>query len=202
MMKKSRPGWFITFLFLVSGLLLAACGADADLPELPAGFTRFHDEELGLTFAYPEAWLLSESPRVRVVASNQALLDNPSISPANMGSLASVAVGNTDQLEMEDPLEIVNFMLDASGARGQVEILEDPTATTINGHPAAVVTMGSVNEGLPLTLRLAVIRHGQRIVTVSTATPTVMASETGPQLDSLINSVKILASETLSGSEE
>ncbi len=201
-MKKSRPGWFIILVFMLGGLLLAACGADADLPELPAGFARFHDEELGLTFAYPEGWLLGESPRVRVVASSQALLDNPSISPTNMGSLASVAVGNTDQLQMEDPLEIVNFMLDASGAREQVEILEGPTSTTINGHPAAIVTIGSVNEGLPLTLRLAVIRHGQRIVTVSTATPTVMVAETGPQLDSLINSVKILASETLTGSEE
>ncbi len=201
-MKKSRSGWLILVVLLLGVMLLAACSAGAELPELPAGFTRFNDEELGLTFAYPEAWVFSEQPRVRVVASTQALLDNPSISATNMGSLASVAVGNTDQLQMEDPLEIVNYMLDISGARGQVEILEEPASTTINGHPAAVVTMGSVNEGLPLTLRLAVIRHGQRIVTVSTATPTAMVGETGPQLDSLINSVKILASETLPAPEE
>lgn len=201
-MRRNSVRFLFFIAVLLSALLLGGCGsADEELPELPTGFTRFLDEELGLTFAYPEGWALADLPRVMTVASTEALLATPEISATNPGSLASVAVGNTAQLGSDNPIEILNLLLDSSGARGQVEILEEPNSISINGHQAATATFGSNSNGIPLTLRLTIIRHGDRIVTVSTATPTSMIAETGPLLDDIINSVKILADEALSGSQ-
>lgn len=182
-------------LLILLLLTLAACNAADEAgtqPELPANFTRFDKPEIGFSFGYPQDWAMREGPRGFAVVSQESYLENPSITVENRGAIVTIGLGKVDQIESENPIDIANKLLEASGAAGNMEMLQAPTSTSVNGQQAAVATFRSQTpEGLSLTQKLYVIRKDDRVVTVTTSVPTENEAQYGLVTESIVNSILI-----------
>jgi len=159
-------GWLVVLLILGAMACTLSSEAPTPLPTLispsatnaPAGSTvaagapvtltdlvRYENAEMGVAFDYPAGWSQQKFPTFVAVASNATLLaeDAPYI---DNGALVLVAAG-PDQADQGTPPAVA---LDEAVANLDVaagaQIVEGPTATSINGQDAIVAVLSGIDE--------------------------------------------------------
>ncbi len=191
--------------FVLPFFILVACGpaGEDDLPSaLPDNFTNYSNPNLGIQFSYPQDWILREGLGGLEITSNQSILDTGSITADTQGMLVNIGVGRLETNLNATTTEIINQILASSGAEGNAEISEPVSETTINGQPAATMTLQSEFSGMALTLRLVVIRNEERVVVVTAAFPSDQEAQFATTLDTLTRSIQLIPTRAGPGEEQ
>lgn len=224
----------ILLLFLVSVLVLGACGGDSEeataLPETPvvetetvpteapteaptevpteaptatpvpptatpdptAGFELYTNASQGISLRYPADWILDDSFFI-TLATGEELLDGPD--EGEEGAFVTIISGPAEDLGSNDPMDLMDeFMAELLEDESEAEVIEGPTATTINGQDAAVaVAKGPVEDGEEtlIIVILATIINGDQAAVVIGITPEETEDEYRPVIEAIINSVEV-----------
>lgn len=169
---------------------------DAPEPtEEPAvSLTDLTSAEGGFTLQYPADWYTADLFGFTILASAEDLLDKAE--PGAEGAIVMVLSGPTDEFESDDPLAALNMAIDESIAGNDMEVVDGPTAVTIQGQDAAVATVkGTADDGTPQTGYMALIigqgdGTGRAGIVIGMA-PTEMEDEVLPIFKEIANTVVI-----------
>lgn len=131
-----------------------------------SGFELFESEALNLTAENPTGWYIEETEVSVSFASDQSIMEAETLAG---GAVLTISVGTSEQFEGEtDPLALVNTFLNffVGDNISGLEYVQNPTETTIQGNPAAFVSMKGNVDGEFGALVLGVIRNGDRIAVI------------------------------------
>ncbi len=162
--------------------------------EPAASLTDLTSAEGGFSLQYPADWFVTDLFGFTMIASDEALLDEAE--PGAEGAVVIVVSGPTDEFESDDPLAALNMAIDESIAGNDMEVVDGPTAVTIQGQDAAVATVkATADDGAPQTGYMALIMGrgdgaGRAGIVVGLA-PTEMEDEVLPIFKEIANTVVI-----------
>jgi hypothetical protein len=164
-------------------------------PDPAAGFVSFESLEGGFKISHPEGWFNSELFGLAIFASAEELLDSPD--PGEEGGVMVVITGPTDEFEEDfgslDPVVVLDEGAGDLGLGEDAEIIEGPTAVTINGVDAATAVITSLSDnGTPLTTYLAILIDETRGAVAFGATPTETADEFIPIFETMATTIELM----------
>jgi hypothetical protein len=164
------------------------------VPDPAAGFVEFSSPEGGFNLKYPEDWFTSDLFGLMVIASDEELLDAPD--PGEEGGVMVVISGSAEEITADigttDPVEILNSAVVEFDLGDDAEIVDGPTAITINGvdGATAVITATSDN-GTPLTALFIVILNEARGAVAFGVTPTESSETYMPIFEAIANTLEL-----------
>jgi hypothetical protein len=159
-------------------------------PEATFGFVDFESPEAGVSLRYPGEWFTSDLSGFTVFASHQELLDAPE--PGEEGAVALVIAGDATEFDSNDPVEILNASLEEFNLADDAEIVEGPTAVTINGQDAATAVIhGVTDNGTPLSAFVTAILNADRVVVFLAATPSETEAQFLPTFEAMANTIEV-----------
>lgn len=127
---------------------------------------------------------------ILLLASDERLLGGAT--GAQEGGVVLIFTGGKEEYEGDTPLEILDTAIAQSDLGDGMAVTSQPAEVTIQGQPAALVTVtGEADDGTPLTAIAAVILNGDRVAVVMAATPTATEAEFGPILEAIVQSVEV-----------
>lgn len=206
--QTQRVGLFLTALLLLPAL---ACGLMGEatptpLPTIepsstppPATATSlpvepFVDYELtdqGLTFRYPQSWEVEADSNTVAVASDAQLLTAQEFDREGAGVL--IVVGPTGTFEGDTLEEALLAAIEGIEFTTNDQVIDGPTATTINGQEAATATLegSAADSDQTLVIYVALVRSAERAAFVTAVTLKNVADQYQSTLDTLIQSVAL-----------
>ena len=164
--------------------------------EPAAAMTDLTSAEGGFTLQYPSDWFTADLFGFTIIASAEDLLDTAE--PGAEGAVVMVLSGPTDEFESDDPLAALNMAIDESIAGNDMEVVDGPTAVTIQGQDAAVATVqATADDGTLQTGYMALIigqgdGAGRAGIVIGMA-PTEMEDEVLPIFEDIANTVVVTA---------
>ncbi|HID53280.1 MAG TPA: hypothetical protein EYP41_14760 [Anaerolineae bacterium] len=164
--------------------------------EPAAAMTDLTSAEGGFSLQYPADWYTADLFGFTIIASAEDLLDTAE--PGAEGAVVMVLSGPTDEFESDDPLTALNMAIDESIVGNDMEVVDGPTAVTIQGQDAAVATVkGTADDGTPQTGYMALIigqgdGAGRAGIVIGMA-PAEMEDEFLPIFKDIANTVAITA---------
>lgn len=180
------------FSFVVlSGLLaFAACQAKSP-PAIPPRYVAYSSDAIGLSFDYPEQWIVREIGEGEIlIASNEALLDRGVYdSGAEVNMLAVPAAAFEGDL-----VAILNQMVGlVLEDETEAKVVEPASATTINGQEAASVSLSATEGAVKVVLKANVIAANGRLAVVAAIYDEGSADELAPLVEHITSSVRLAA---------
>lgn len=164
--------------------------------EPAAAMTDLTSAEGGFSLQYPADWYTADLFGLTILASAEDLLDTAE--PGAEGAIVMALSGPTDEFESDDPLAALNMAIDESIAGNDMEVVDGPTAVTIQGQDAAVATVkGTADDGTPQTGYMDLIigqgdGAGRAGIVIGMA-PTEMEDEFLPIFKDIANTVVVTA---------
>ena len=164
-------------------------------PDPAASFVPFESPEGGFKISHPEGWFNSELFGLAIFASAEELLDSPD--PGEEGGVMVVITGPTEDFENDfgslDPVVVLDEGAGDLGLGEDAEIVEGPTAVTINGVDAATAVINSTSDnGTPLTTYLAILIDETRGAVAFGATPAESAEEFMPIFETMVTTIELM----------
>ncbi|KAA3659836.1 MAG: hypothetical protein DWQ04_21165 [Chloroflexi bacterium] len=164
-------------------------------PEPSAGFVEFESPEGGFKISHPDGWFNSELFGLAIFASAEELLDSPD--PGEEGGVMVVISGPTEDFENDfgslDPVVVLSEGAGELGLGEDSEIVEGPTATTINGVDAATAVINSTSDnGTPLITYLVILIDETRGAVAFGATPSESAEEFMPIFETMATTIELM----------
>ena len=164
-------------------------------PDPAAGFVPFESPEGGFKISHPDGWFNSELFGLAIFASAEELLDSPD--PGEEGGVMVVITGPTEDFENDfgslDPVTVLDEGAGDLGLGEDSEIVEGPTATTINGVDAATAVITSTSDnGTPLTTYLVILIDETRGAVAFGATPSESADEFMPIFETMATTIELM----------
>jgi hypothetical protein len=166
-------------------------------PEIALEFVEYTSDFAGLTLSYPEEWALFDFFFV-VIASDQDILDmimDSALTEETVtferGAILIAIAGSREDFTLTDPLELLDEL--AEGAE-EIEVIEGPTETVINGQEATRLLARGRAEGVEMMM-LSVMIHNEalgRSAALVAMTTVDGADEFLPILEAIIESAEIL----------
>lgn len=198
-MKTLVWGIVVGLLFLLS---LAACQKDATSEATDLPFVTFHDDALGLTLEYPESWLTHTSITGLTLATNQAIIDSPSM--ADIGNDAFVVIipgeialfnAQTGQnLTNDQALQALRVYRELLAREGQDYVeLAEPQMIEDNGRQVAIWPLESEVDGKILVVRMGIVMGEDHMALISAASIKNKADEYEPLFEHIVSSIHVEA---------
>ncbi len=162
--------------------------------EPAASLTDLTSTEGGFSLQYPADWFAADLFGFTILASDEDLLDEAE--PGKEGAVVMVLSGPTDEFESDDPLAALNMAIDESIAGNDMEVVDGPTAVTIQGQDAAVATVkATADDGTLQTGYMALIigqgdGAGRAGIVIGMA-PAEMEDEVLPIFEDIANTVVV-----------
>lgn len=163
---------------------------ETPVPEPAVKFMGFESPATGVSIDYPAEWFTDGFEGFTTFASNEALLDSPD--PGEKGGVALLISGEDASFDSADPVEMINQTIDEFDIASEVEIIDGPTAVTINGHAGAVVAMQGLSDNdIPISVFITVVTESGNTVIFLAATPSETEGEFQPIFEAMANSVQV-----------
>jgi len=164
-------------------------------PDPTAGFVEYESAAGGFKLRYPGDWFNSELLGLAIFASAEELLDSPD--PGEQGGVMVVITGPTTDFENDfgslDPVEVLDKGSGDLGLGEDAEVIEGPTATTINGADAATAVVSSTSDnGTPLTSYVVIIIDETRGAVAFGATPADTSEQFLPTFAAIANTIELM----------
>lgn len=199
---------------LLLALLLAACGSsnnaatnDSAATSAPAGVTSanpittaglvdYQNPASGINLQYPAGWSVLEESGSALTLSSDASIATGVIpnQPYGMILVNITGRGMAGLSENPNSSELVSFLTSRFNSFGLPEgsITSPPTATIINGQPAAtgsvIVDDGTANE---VTNIFTIFVNNDRLVTTISLAPTAAIDSYRPTFDNITGSIAL-----------
>ncbi len=173
-------------------------------PDPAAGFVDFESPEGGFKISYPDGWFTNELFGLAIFASAEELLDSPD--PGEQGGVMVVITGPTADFENDfgslDPVVVLDQGAGDLGLGEDAEVIEGPTAMTINGADAATAVINSTSEnGTPLTSYVVIVIDETRGAVAFGATPAETAEEFLPIFETMAGTIELMEPIVVEGSD-
>lgn len=164
--------------------------AEATLPpELTVNFVSFEDEREGIRLEYPESWFLNDTFFLVISDSPDAVAG---LDQVTNNSVAIIFGGPVEELPGTNPEEVVLLFVDEFEITSDMEIVEGPTTSQIQGEDAAtVVVQGTSEQQTPFVALVTVIIGSERGAVIVATTPQARAATDRPILEAIANSVQL-----------
>ncbi len=164
------------------------------IPDPAAGFVDFESAEGGFSLKYPDGWFTSDLFGFAIFASAEELLDAPD--PGEEGGVMIVISGAAEEFTADfdttDPVEILGGASEDFGLGEDAEIVDGPTAITINDQDAAIATITATSDNdTPLTAMIVVILSEDRGAIAFGATPSESSEEFLPIFEAMANTIEL-----------
>jgi hypothetical protein len=143
-------------LFLLLILLLTACNDDS------VAYTDFQSESMGISFEYPEAWVLDDNMLEVNVATDESLFTT-STADFSGGAVANVSTFPPEAMGSDVTTAVTQFAA-FIGAGETAEQIGDVETLTINGHEAA---RASITLTAQTKMDITMIQGDEQIVLVA-----------------------------------
>lgn len=202
-------------LITVLGLLLTACGGSeeptpvpevvntpvppppTDTPppptETPApavDFTRFENPEAGYAIDYPSDWFSDSVFGFTTFASAEELLDSPD--PGEEGGIVLIFSGPTADFDSTDPIAVMEQLVTEMDLADQGEVVEGPTAVTINGKAGSTVTIRGISDnGTPISVFVTLVLNGDTTAVMVAGTPQETEADFRPIFEAMADSLEV-----------
>lgn len=205
MKTKKRSPFLILFLLL--GILLAACGGgDIDTD----AFKEVTNEMLGVTIGYPEEWIVnSEPPELQIATTDQLFEDPESVDEGAVVSFSgldteTLSFLSEEEIEPGDAVAYLNLFADlVLEGEEDFTVTEEATAVTYNDNNAAFMTMDTVSDdGTDLFVMFVAIPNDDVIAYLFAVTPADQEEEYRPYFEAMFNTIELSAPEMATLSEE
>lgn len=211
---------FILMLALLAGLPALACGFLQDegetltppatapsateappptpVPETPtpdvistADFQEYESESRGITFRYPQEWVLEEGGDFVTAVSDEELLQSDTFDREGAGMI--IAVGPAGELEGDSADEALRSAIDEMPFVESPQIISGPETLTIAGQEASAATVEGVDEVSEETLVILVtlIRHEGRAAVAAGITLSSYQDQFRPTLDAIAQTIEL-----------
>ncbi len=161
-------------------------------PEPDVAMTTHESVDGGYTVEYPEEWFANEIFGMGLFSSNEVSLEDMGDMNDLDGGVVIIMGGAMAEVEGEDPMDMLD---QASGefdmSEDDMEILEGPTAVTINGNDAALLTVKGDADGTEIYATIAVLTNGINDVVVMAIAPAADEDTYASIFDAMLNSIEI-----------
>ncbi|MCA9975551.1 MAG: hypothetical protein KC413_07365 [Anaerolineales bacterium] len=182
-MKKLRIQFMVILLIVLIGLV--ACGGQ----ETVSSYTT-HTTEDGVTFEYPENWVIDTSNTNEVnLASSQEILDSDSIASGAAGMIFSTSAEFVSD-DMATTLDsLVTLMTE--GEETGIRVVEPARSVTINEQEGMRVKLAGDDNGVDVTLTATVLSHADKLVFVMLVFDNATTADMAPIVTHIENSIVI-----------
>lgn len=188
-------------LFLISFLLLAACGEkEATLTDTDVEFVPFDDDELGVSLVYPEDWFVHNAVGGLTIVSDQAVIEMDSLADIGENGFINIIPGELGIFNLQtgqnfsddDALQILGVYKQLLEREGQVyQGIEPPRAYEIDGQPAASMVLRSNEGGQTLISVMAVVMNEGFLALVIGGSLEANTDNVRPTIEQIINSIHV-----------
>jgi hypothetical protein len=179
---------YLGMIALVLGLSLAlvGCNSGGGGPVIMESYTS---EALGVTVDVPSNWVTEEADDQLTIANSEKSLSAEQI--VDGAGVVVIGMPLADLLGMSDPVELLTifqetFMAEATNA----EILQDATARTVQGQPAASTKFKGEVEGQSGLYEVTVI-VGATNLGIVLSVDTTDSNSFADTLTKIVDSVKL-----------
>jgi hypothetical protein len=163
---------------------------ETPVPEVVVEYTHFESAEGGFAIDYPSDWFTGGMPGFNTFASAEELLDSPD--PGEEGGVALVLSGPTSDFNGTDPVNIMEQLIDEMGLANDMEVVDGPTAVTINGNDGASTHMrGTSDNGIPLSFLVTLVSNGENTAVMVAATPQETEADFLAIFKEMANSIEV-----------
>ncbi len=146
----------------------------------------------GYSIDYPEDWFAEDLFGIGMFSSSEATFEEMGDMENLDGAVVIVMGGAMAEVEGEYPIEMLNAATDDFNiADGDVEIIEGPTAVTINDNDGAQLVMRGDADGTEIYGVLTVLTNGVNNVVIMAVVPAEEEETHAPIFDTMINSIII-----------
>lgn len=163
---------------------------ETPVPEV--AYTRFESAEGGYAMDYPSDWFTDSTAGFTTFASAEELLDSPD--PGEEGGVVLVISGTTADFDSADPMAAMEQLVSEMGLAedGSMEVVEGPTAVTINGKfGSSVVIRGDSDNGTPISVFVTLVLNGDNTAVMVAATPQNTEADFRPIFEAMANSIEM-----------
>jgi hypothetical protein len=145
-------------------------------------FVPYSSTTVGLTVSHPESWATEETGAEMIVASNTAVIETQQYE----NSAAVIAF-----IEPQSQIgpDLIQFLTEQIVGADTAFVVEQPTATTINGREAATVLMSRPQNDLDLFLGTTLIQGDGQVIFVLTVYDSQIAAEVEPTLTEIVGTI-------------
>jgi hypothetical protein len=158
-------------------------------PELTVNFISHEDEREGIRLEYPESWFLNDTFILTISDSPDAAAGLEQVTD---NSVVIIFAGPADELPGTDPEEVVMTFVQEYDLADDMEVVEGPTRSRIQGEDAATVTVRGTSEQQTRFIALITIIIGrERAAVIVATTPETQAPTDRPILQAITDSVQI-----------
>lgn len=168
-------------LFLLTAVFTACGGQSATT------YTTYTTES-GISFDYPEEWVLTESSDGEInFASSQDVLDSGSV---KSGAAGTVFVSPSEMFgdDMMATLDsLVKFMTE--GEEEGIRVVEPARTVTVNGQEGAKVKLAGNDNGIDVTLTATLLQKADTIVFVMLIYDNAVTADMAPIVTYIESSV-------------
>jgi hypothetical protein len=155
-------------------------------------YTRFESAEGGYAIDYPSDWFTDSTAEFTTFASAEELLDSPD--PGEEGGVVLVISGTTADFDSADPMAAMEQLVGEMGLGDDesMEVVEGPTAVTINGKfGSSVVIRGDSDNGTPISVFVTLVLNGDNTAVMVAATPQDTEADFRPIFEAMANSIEM-----------
>ncbi len=193
-----RSVFFMTPIILL--LFLFGCTKKEEPIQANINYIPYTNDELGISLAYPEDWVVHNAFGGLTVASSQDVIDGDSLADLGDNGFVLVIPGELGIFNLQtkqqftdaDALQILGVYKQLLEREGQSYLgLEPPQSFTVDGQPAAMMVSRSSEEGKNLVTILAVIMNDEYMALVSAASLEPAAETMRPTFEQVINSIHL-----------
>jgi hypothetical protein len=163
---------------------------ETPVPEV--AYTRFESAEGGYAIEYPSNWFTDGTAGFMTFASAEELLDSPD--PGEEGGVVLVISGTTADFDSADPLAAMEQLVGEMGLAedGKMEVVEGPTAVTINGKEgSSVVIRGTSDNDIPISVFVTLVLNGDNTAVMVAATPQDTEADFRSIFEAMANSIEM-----------
>lgn len=168
---------------------------DTPLPptETPApavDLTRFESTEDGYAIDYPSDWFSDSAFGFTYFASAEELLDSPD--SGEEGGIVLIFSGPTADFDSTDPIAVMEQLVTEMDLADEGEVVEGPTAVTINGKAGSIVTIRGISDnGTPISVFVTLVLNGDATAVMVAGTPQETEADFRPIFEAMADSLEV-----------
>jgi len=161
------------------------------VPEPDMALTTHESDAGGYTVDYPEDWFVNDLFGMGMFTSSEIAMDEME----DMSTLDSAVVimmgGAMADVEGDDPFEMLDQATGEFEMEEGMEIVDGPTAITVNGSDGATLSVRGDADGTQIYATIATLTNGVNTVVVMAVAPAADEETYAPAFDAMINSIEI-----------
>lgn len=200
-MPQQRHKLLILSILII--ILLAACGGSDNngfSASESANLSSYTDDELGLSFSYPDEWIIHNAIGGLTIASSQRVIDSDSLADIGEDGFVLIIPGEIDMLNFQssqdlsedEPLPAL-FVYQQLLENGGQEYLgvEPPHELELDGQNGAITLTRSTIDDATFMTFLAVIMNDGQIALISAGALADSFDGLRPSLEQIITSIQV-----------